>query len=54
MIETRDGLDALDDILAVDGLTGVYIGPGDLALGLGVPPSVDQKIQLLSKLLNTL
>jgi 4-hydroxy-2-oxoheptanedioate aldolase len=35
MIETRAGLDHLDDILGVDGVDGVFIGPYDLALSLG-------------------
>ncbi|MEO1205221.1 MAG: aldolase/citrate lyase family protein [Pseudomonadota bacterium] len=43
MIETRDGLKNLDAILAVDGLDGIYIGPGDLSLALGARPSMRQK-----------
>lgn len=35
MIETRPGLDALEAILDVDGLDGVYVGPYDLSLALG-------------------
>jgi 4-hydroxy-2-oxoheptanedioate aldolase len=34
MIETRAALDALDDILSVDGLDGVYVGPSDLSIAL--------------------
>jgi 4-hydroxy-2-oxoheptanedioate aldolase len=34
MIETRAALDALDDILAVEGLDGVYVGPSDLSIAL--------------------
>jgi 4-hydroxy-2-oxoheptanedioate aldolase len=34
MIETRAALDALDDILAVDGLDGVFVGPSDLSIAL--------------------
>jgi 4-hydroxy-2-oxoheptanedioate aldolase len=41
MIETREGIDNLDDIVATPGLTGVYIGPSDLALALGMPPVGD-------------
>lgn len=41
MIETRAALDALDDILAVAELDGVYIGPNDLALSLGQAPRFD-------------
>lgn len=42
MIETRAALDALDDILAVEGLDGVFVGPSDLSIalsgGVGVEP----------------
>ncbi|TDR88230.1 HpcH/HpaI aldolase family protein [Enterovirga rhinocerotis] len=34
MIETREALDAIDDILAVDGIDGIFIGPSDLSIGL--------------------
>lgn len=36
MIETTAGLAAVDDICSVPGLSGVYIGPADLAISLGV------------------
>ena len=35
MVETRAGLDHLDDILGVDGVDGIFLGPYDLALSLG-------------------
>jgi 2-keto-3-deoxy-L-rhamnonate aldolase RhmA len=35
MIETAEGLSELDDICAVPGLTGVYVGPADLAISMG-------------------
>ncbi|MDF1803660.1 HpcH/HpaI aldolase/citrate lyase family protein [Thalassovita sp.] len=34
-VENRAGLEALDDILAVEGIDGVFIGPADLAADLG-------------------
>ncbi|MEM9578867.1 MAG: HpcH/HpaI aldolase/citrate lyase family protein [Pseudomonadota bacterium] len=34
-VESRAGLAALDDILAVDGIDGVFIGPADLAADMG-------------------
>ena len=34
-IETQAGLDALEDIAAVDGVDGIFIGPADLAASLG-------------------
>jgi 2-dehydro-3-deoxyglucarate aldolase len=34
-IESRAGVEAVDEIAAVDGVDGVFIGPSDLAAGLG-------------------
>lgn len=34
MIETREAMAALDDILAVPGIDGVFVGPSDLSLAL--------------------
>ena len=34
MIETRRALDVLDDILAVEGIDGVFVGPSDLSVTL--------------------
>jgi 4-hydroxy-2-oxoheptanedioate aldolase len=36
MIETADGLANLDEILAVEGVDGIYIGPNDLSLSIGL------------------
>ncbi len=41
MIETREALDNLDAILAVEGIDGVYVGPSDLGLSLGYEPTLD-------------
>jgi 2-keto-3-deoxy-L-rhamnonate aldolase RhmA len=41
MIETRAGLDHLDDILGVDGVDGIFVGPYDLALSLGQESVLD-------------
>ena len=38
MIETTTAIDALDEILAVEGIDAVYVGPADLSLTLGLPP----------------
>lgn len=35
MVETAKGLAAADEICAVPGLSGVYVGPADLAISLG-------------------
>jgi 4-hydroxy-2-oxoheptanedioate aldolase len=39
MIETARGLSALDEICAVAGLSGVYVGPADLSISLGHAPA---------------
>jgi len=41
MIETRQALENLDDILSVKGLDAIYIGPSDLSLALGCTPAFD-------------
>jgi 4-hydroxy-2-oxoheptanedioate aldolase len=43
MIETRAALDALDDILSVDGLDGVYVGPSDLSIALANGASIEPR-----------
>ena len=40
MIETRAALEALDDILAVEGVDGVFVGPSDLSIALSGGVSV--------------
>lgn len=37
MIETAEALAVVDEICAVHGLAGVYVGPADLAVSLGYP-----------------
>ena len=41
MIETRQALAQLDDILAVPGIDAVYVGPADMSITLGLPPRMD-------------
>ena len=41
MIETREAVENLDEITTVEGLDAVFIGPGDLAISLGFPPSME-------------
>jgi 4-hydroxy-2-oxoheptanedioate aldolase len=40
-IETRQALEHLDSILAVDGVDAVFFGPGDLAASMGIPGQAD-------------
>lgn len=39
MVETPAGMQNLEAICAVPGLDGVFVGPSDLSLALGVPPN---------------
>lgn len=36
MVETRRGVEAIDEISSVESLAGIHVGPADLALGLGL------------------
>jgi 4-hydroxy-2-oxoheptanedioate aldolase len=42
MIETREAVAHVDDILSVPGIDAVYVGPADLSVTLGLPPAPDQ------------
>ena len=42
MIETKESLDKLDEIMSTPGLSGVYIGPADLSIALGEEPGFDK------------
>ncbi|WP_425038652.1 HpcH/HpaI aldolase family protein [Primorskyibacter sp. S187A] len=43
MLETAQALDNIDDILSVDGVDMVYVGPNDLALDLGERPGAEMQ-----------
>lgn len=47
MIESAQGLAHLDDILGVEGLDGIYVGPNDLAMSLGevVAPGLTDRLR---------
>ena len=42
MIETKESLDKLDEIMSTPGLDGIYIGPADLSLAIGETPGFDR------------
>ena len=42
MIETAEGIANADEIMSTSGLNGIYIGPADLALSMGLPAMGDQ------------
>lgn len=41
MIETREAVENLDEILSVDGVDMVFVGPSDLAISFGLEPMND-------------
>ena len=41
MIETKESLDKLDEIMSTPDLNGIYIGPADLSLAIGQKPAFD-------------
>ncbi len=47
MIETSEGLENLDAILAVPGLDGIYVGPNDLSLALGYRPENESAVPVV-------
>ena len=42
MIETRESLRNLDEIMSTPGVDGIYIGPSDLAFALGLMPGTTE------------
>lgn len=42
-IETREAVGNLEAILDVEGISGVYVGPSDLAFSYGLPPALDRE-----------
>ncbi len=43
MIETLAGLEAVEEIARHPHLTGLFVGPGDLGISMGLPPGQDRK-----------
>ena len=41
MIETRQAVENIDEILDVPGIDAIYVGPADLAFSLGKTPKLD-------------
>ncbi|MET0932855.1 MAG: aldolase/citrate lyase family protein [Mycetocola sp.] len=53
MIETRAGLDAVDEIVAVDGIDVILIGPADLSSSLGAAIGSTEHTDAVSRILET-
>jgi 2-keto-3-deoxy-L-rhamnonate aldolase RhmA len=50
MVETAAGLDAAEEIAAVDGVDGIFVGPYDLSLSLGEPSvSTERMVAAISR-----
>ena len=47
MIETQEGIDNIDEILSVPGISGIYIGPSDMGLSLDLIPILDREEPLI-------
>ncbi len=47
MIETRTALDALDEILGVEGIDGVFVGPSDLSITLSGGRRIEPRSEAL-------
>lgn len=45
MIETKQAYEHIDEILAVPGITAVYVGPADMSITLGQQPRMDNEGQ---------
>lgn len=54
MIETEQAVANLDQILAVDGIDAVYVGPADLSLTLGLPPGNNDDVPAFVDALTTI
>jgi 4-hydroxy-2-oxoheptanedioate aldolase len=48
-IETMAALENLDEILSVEGVDAVYIGPMDLSISLGLPPQMDSDLPVYAE-----
>jgi len=42
MIETKESLEKLDEIMSTPGIDGIYVGPADLSLAIGEKPGFDK------------
>lgn len=51
MIETTEAARAADEICSVPGVDGIYVGPSDLALSMGLPPLGEQPAEHTEALL---
>ena len=52
--ETREVLDSIEEITNIDGIDGIFIGPYDLSISMGIPGQFDAPAfrQAISRILN--
>ena len=43
-IESREAVDNLEEMLKVPGIDGIFVGPNDMSISLGIPDQYDQKV----------
>lgn len=51
--ETREALDDIEEIVGIDGIDGIFIGPYDLSISMGIPGQFDAPVfrQAISRVL---
>ena len=54
MIETGEALAAVDAIASVDGITGLFVGPNDLGIALGLAPGTDREEPMMIEAFHTI
>jgi 4-hydroxy-2-oxoheptanedioate aldolase len=54
MIETKQAIENIKDILSVPGIAGIYVGPSDLAFSYGKTPKLDHEDEFFLKIYETL
>lgn len=48
-VETRDAIEAVDEIARTPGIDALYVGPADLRMSLGIPPGLHPDFLAASK-----
>ena len=43
-IESREAADNLEEMLKVPGIDGIFVGPNDMSISLGIPDQYDQEV----------
>lgn len=54
MVETAEALGNVDEIVAVEGVDAVYVGPADLSISLGLPPGNNDDSPVFVEALETI